>query len=282
MMFRPRILNIALSVLAALIVAGCEAPAPTTADQTKPKRIVSLDYCADQYVLKLVDKSRILALSPDAGRDFSYMREEAKGVRQVRPVAEDVLALKPDLVVRAYGGGANAAAFFRRAGIPVLTVGWADTLAEIKAAIGDAAKGLDAVQRGQDVVADINARLAALQRHDKAHASLYMTPAGVTSGPGSLVHEILIAAGLDNFQSKPGWHPIPLERIAIDTPDMVVASFFGSRTNHKSGWSAMRHPVAKDTVKMLPSIYIDGAWTSCGGWYALDAIEALAAGVKQF
>ena len=79
-------------------------------------RIVSLDFCADQYVLKLADREQILAVSPDAVREFSYMRETAQGLPTVRSVAEDVLILKPDLVVRSYGGGPKAGDFFERAG----------------------------------------------------------------------------------------------------------------------------------------------------------------------
>ena len=91
-------------------------------------RIVSLDFCADQYVLKLADREQILAVSPDAVREFSYIRETAQGLPTVRSVAEDVLILKPDLVVRSYGGGPKAGDFFERAGIPVLQVGWTATV----------------------------------------------------------------------------------------------------------------------------------------------------------
>jgi len=83
-------------------------------------RIVSLDYCADQYVLKLADPESVLAISPDAVKDFSYLQDAAKSVPTVRPIAEDVLSLKPDLVVRSYGGGPNATSFFAQAGVPVL------------------------------------------------------------------------------------------------------------------------------------------------------------------
>ena len=39
----------------------------------------------------------------------------------------------------------------------------------------------------------------------------------------------------------------------------------------------MRHPVAKEQMREQPTVMLQGAWTSCGGWYLLDAIEALAA-----
>ena len=92
---------------------------------TVPTRVVSLDYCADQFVLKMLPRTRILAVSPDAGKHFSYMRASAGGIRTVRPVAEDVLTIEPDLIVRSYGGGTYAAMFFERAGIPVLQIPFA-------------------------------------------------------------------------------------------------------------------------------------------------------------
>ena len=50
------------------------------ATSERPMRIVSLDYCSDQYVLKLADPDQILAVSPDAEASFSFMRDAAGGV----------------------------------------------------------------------------------------------------------------------------------------------------------------------------------------------------------
>ena len=153
-------------------------------------RIVSLDFCADQYVLKLADEAQILAISPDAVRDFSFMRDEAIGVPTVRPIAEDVLILKPDLVVRSYGGGPNAAAFFERAGIPVLQVGWASSIhgedmSAIPTITQQVADGLGQSERGAALVAEYHERLNTIKATATGKSTLYMTPAGVTSGGNS-------------------------------------------------------------------------------------------------
>ena len=57
---------------------------------------------------------------------------------------------------------------------------------------------------------------------------------------------------------------------------MVAASFFESETNHVDNWSAARHPVARAQLRELPVVPLEGAWTACGGWFVLDAVEALA------
>jgi iron complex transport system substrate-binding protein len=41
-------------------------------------------------------------------------------------------------------------------------------------------------------------------------------------------------------------------------------------------WSATRHPVAQRQLRDQETVMLQGAWTSCGGWFLLDAIEALA------
>lgn len=260
-------------LFAALMLAACSGEAPVRVASDTPMRIVSLDYCADQYVLKMATRERVLAVSAEADAPFSYMREAAKGVATVRPSAENILALKPDLIVRSYGGGPNAVAFFEGAGVPVLQIGWASDLDGIKRVTREMAAGLDAVDMGKDVVADLDARLAALKAKTNETKALYMTPGGVTSGPGSLVHEMLIAAGLDNFVQAPGWHDLPLEELARVQPDMIA---FASFNSHKTPWSSARHPIARAQVRDLPTAQIEGAWTSCGAWFLVDAIEALA------
>ena len=266
----------------AVALAGCSAdsPEPPSSDHP-PQRIVSLDFCADQYVLRFAERDRILALSPDAEREFSYMRDQAAGLPTVRPVAEDVIILEPDLVVRAYGGGPQAAVMFRRAGIPVHNVPWAESIEAVTDVVLETARALGSADQGQAVATEMQARLAALPSPLQDVEALYMTPAGVTSGPGSLVHEIFVAAGLENFQTRPGWRPIPLERLAYERPDLIVPAFFDNLTNHPHAWSPMRHPVARSQLQALETIPMQGAWTACGAWFLMDAVEALAAGAAR-
>ena len=277
-------------------LAACDTPTATKnyveassvsgTPSERPQRIVSLDYCADQYVLKMVDPDRILAVSPDADKAFSYMRERAKqlkegGLKSVRPSAEDVLILKPDLAVRSYGGGPSAARFFEKAGIPVLNVGWAGDIDGIKRVTREMADGLGVPETGEAIVMDMETRLAAIKSKGDSNTVLYMTPSGVTSGPGSLVDEMLTSAGLINFQTEPGWRPLPLERLAYEQPELIAAAFFDTNDVKKDKWSAMRHPIAKRQIKTLPTVSLSGAIMSCGGWFTLDGIEALASAAER-
>lgn len=249
-------------------------------------RIVSLDFCADQYVIKLADPEQILAVSPNAVSHYSVMRNEAQGVPTVRPIAEDVLILKPDLVVRSFGGGPNAATFFERAGIPVLQVGWASKIdgegvGSIPFLIQDMADGLGQSQRGEEIIAEFRARLGAIQARRDGESILYITPSGFTTGAGSLVHEAIVAAGLDNFQTGAGWRSLPLERLVFEQPDRVATAYFESEVSHSHSWSSARHPIARAQIDKPDAVRLEGAWSACGGWSLLNAVEALAAPQKQ-
>ena len=266
---------IAIALAAVLWGCGAESPQPAAAP-ARAQRIVSLDFCADQYVLKFVERERILAVSPDAGREFSYMREAAAELPTVRPVAEDVIVLQPDLVVRSYGGGPRASVLFERAGIPVYEVRWGQDIEEILKVTRETARALGSADQGMAVAAQMQVRLASLRARANGIEVLYMTPTGVTSGPGSLIHEMLVAAGLRNYQTRPGWWPIPLERLAYERPDLVAVAFYESLADHPHAWSAIRHPVAKAQLENGTVIPIEGAWTACGAWFLMDAVESLA------
>ncbi len=271
-----------LAAILAAALCGCGSNVPDRpAPDRRPERVVSLDYCADQYVLKFVGRERILAVSPDAAREFSYMRDRAAGLPTIRPVTEDVITLQPDLVVRSYGGGPQAPAMFERAGIDVHTIAWAENIESIVTLIEATAGVLGSAEQGRAVAADMRERLAALPRAAPGTEALYMTPSGVTAGPGTLVDEVFRAAGLANFQTRPGWRELPLERLAYEQPDLIVPAFFDSLTDHPDAWSPMRHPVARAQLQAEAVVPIAGAWTACGAWFLVDAVEALAQGAAR-
>ena len=265
--------------MVASLVAACGTAAPPAGPAGAGRRIVSLDYCADQYVLGLVDRSRILALSPDAGKAFSYLRAEAAGMPVVRPRAENVLALRPGLVVRSYGGGPRARAFLERAGVPVLQIDYAADIAAVREGIRRVAGALDVAARGEALIADMDARLERARARTRGTDArvLYLAPSGVSAGSNTFVHHLIEAAGLGNFDVRSSWRSIPLERLAYEAPDVFAVASFGE-TNRESAWTPFRHPIARERVAAGPALAIDGATTACGGWFLAAAVEALAAG----
>ena len=141
----------------AMIALACASVA-----HAEPRRIVSLDYCADQFVLALADRVQIAALSRGSQRDDSYYRMRAHGIRQTRGALEEVLALRPDLVVRNWGGPWDAEQVYARFSIPVLQVGDTPDFVSARSDLIDAAQALGHPERGQALAHDLDLRLAHL------------------------------------------------------------------------------------------------------------------------
>ena len=203
------------------------------------------------------------------------MRAAAKAHRKVKPVAEDVILLEPGLIVRSYGGGPNAAQFFRKLGVPVVQIGYANSIAEVKNTILQVAEDLSVKQKGESIVEDMDSRLRQFTRQSKVTV-LYITPGGVTGGPDTLIDSMIKAAGFTNFQTEPGWRSLPLEKLAYNQPEALATAFYGDKANHQNLWSASRHPVVRTRLSKKSTIALNSATTACGGWFILDAVEKLA------
>jgi iron complex transport system substrate-binding protein len=246
-----------------------------------PERIVSLDYCADQYVLGLARHDRIVGLSPDSRQDHAYLRGQAASLPQVRPLAEDVLALRPDLVVRTYGGGPGLAEALERSGVRVVQLGSGEDVASIRSSIQIAATALGESERGRFLSAQMDRRLADAAARGSQHPGgpvkvLYLTPAGFTTGPGTLVDAMMSAAGLANIETRPGWQPVPLETMVTLEPELVVKAFYSHQQAASQPWSPGRHPVARRLAQGREAIDLDPGVTACAAWFMTDAVDMMA------
>lgn len=196
---------------------------PAIAEPWKPS-IVSLDYCADQFVLGLADPEQVLALSPDSEKPFSHFRDMAQGYPKVRSLSEDILALAPDVVVRSYGGDARNLAFYERFGIRTVQIGYAASLEETVAATRAFAEAIGQPARAEEVLARLSPPAP-----ETGQVALYVTPGGVTAGPGTLIDSIFRHAGLGNAATVSGWSSVPLESLVLSPPALAVTAFFRLR-----------------------------------------------------
>jgi len=259
-----------------LLVSG------VSAGQAAGPSVASLDFCADQYVLALADTDQIVGVSPHAETEFSYLAEKAAGIPKIRPTAEEILVLEPEMVVRLWGGGYGAKDTLERYGIPVVQVSLAVTLEETRANLLAVGKALGHLDRAEAIAADLDARLAAIQLVpvEERPVALYVTPSGTTTGRGTFIHEMMTTAGVDNMSAELGtspWHPVNLEALALSPPDMIVAGFFDLRSGKLSNWSLSRHEFLRRQGETRPVARIPSREIACAAWFVVDAIEEIAA-----
>ncbi|MEO0983598.1 MAG: ABC transporter substrate-binding protein [Pseudomonadota bacterium] len=257
--------------LGALLAAGVTLAAAAQSEPARPT-VVSLDYCADQFVLGLADRDQILGVSKDADKAFSHLRARADGLRQVRASGEDVIALRPDLVVRSWGGSARDLDFYRRFGIEVAQIGYAQDIEGVRRetrAIGEA------LGRSAQAESLIRAMPSPAPRSAERSA-LYLTPGGVTAGERTLVGALIHAAALENGAGEGGWQSLPLERLVLAPPAVALTAFFEFDTDAADHWSLSRHPVLNRILADAQRIRLDETRLTCPAWFVAQEAAAIA------
>ena len=246
--------------------------------EAAPRRIVSLDYCADQFVLALADPEQIAALSIGSRREDSYYRARARGIRQTRGTLEDVLALRPDLVVRNWGGPWDAEEVYARFDVPVLQVGDAPSFAAARADLLDAADRFGQPQRGLELARNLDTRLARLRATapEAAPPVMYLSAGGAVAGEGTLMNDVIAAAGGRNLWRSHSWTVLGLEQLVERPPALVALGFFGSARERVNAWSPSQHPVLRRALSRTRTVRLPPAAISCEAWYAVDAAETIA------
>jgi iron complex transport system substrate-binding protein len=262
-----------------MLLAGIVAWTPAAA--AKPGRIVSLNLCTDELVLRLADRARIASvtwLSRDPRN--ANMAAAARMVGVNHGLAEEVLAARPDLVVAGASTTRATVALLKRAGIPVREFGVPRSIAEMRGQIREMAALLGEEERGARLVAAIDARLAALtaKRPATHPRAIVLRPNGFTVGRGSLVDEILTAAGLDNIASDLGidsYGQIALETVALGGAQMLNLNDTPDGPPSLAN-DVLHHPLIAKLGTRLKLVALPSRLWTCAGPSVLDAIDLLA------
>ena len=259
---------IAIIGLGAVFVAGPAA-------QASP-RVISLDQCADQYVLALSPRETIVGLSYRADDADSHLRDLARGLPQHRITTESIMAARPTLAVRYWGGDARLETALATHGVKVVKIDDATDFDGVRANVRSVAAALDQTARGESIVADMDRRLAASNGAWKGRAGLYLTPSGYTAGKGTFIDRILAAAGIANAAPQAGFAPVRLEDVVLGPPRGFVLGFFDRLSAAFERWGMGRHGALQKRLPNQTLASLPASVLSCPGWFAAEGVETLA------
>lgn len=253
--------------VAALAVAATAQAAP---------RVMSLDQCSDQYVLALSPRDAIVGVSSRVDDADSYLRAHADGLPQRRASAEAVLAARPDVVVRYWGGDARLTETLKRRGVRVVRVEEAQDFEGVADNVRRVGQALDQQAAGERIVTRMNAQLAASRNAWGGQTALYLTPSGFTAGKGTLMDAVLAAAGLKSKSGAVGFAQVSLEALALEPPARLVLSFFDDFSRAMERWGPGRHRILDRLARERTVAALPGSISGCPGWFAADGVETLA------
>jgi iron complex transport system substrate-binding protein len=266
-----------LALLAAALAVSVAA--------AKPQRIASLYVCADELVLQLAERRNIASVT-FLSRDplNSNVADLAAQVPVNYGRAEEVFAQKPDLVLSGAFTARPAVAMLKRAGVPIAELGVPRNLEEVRGDIRTVAGAIGESDKGERMIAALNARIAALPPpQGPRRSAIVLNPNGFTIGAGSLVDEIFARAGIDNLATRIGvgnYGQLPLEIILRSGADFAILN--ADRDGPPSlATEFLRHPALAEMERRTRLVVLPARLWTCGGPALVEAIELLSKIVNE-
>lgn len=247
----------------------------------EPRRIVSLSPCLDAILVRLAERSRIAAIS-HYSHDLSSSSIGPAGATYpfIYESAEEVLALRPDLVLTSRYSAPATRSALRPLGVPTVLFAVPDTVEESLAQVREIGRAVHRPARGEALVAEIRAALAAAAPRPGTPRLTAVTfqSGGFATGPGTLMDEMMRRCGFDNKAPAYGvtrTGDIPLERIVADPPDVLLA---GEAEPGAPTWAdrVLNHPALRRAGVHMYRATFPQQLTFCGGPVLIQSARMLA------
>lgn len=272
---------IRLLLLTLLLTAGGCGKArenTTTPIQAARPRVVSTSPCVDAILMQIADPEQIVGISHYSldPRATSIPLGLARHFHTISGTAEEVVALAPDLVIASDHVAPSTIAALQRLNIPILQIGVPATIAESKAQVRLVAAALHHAERGERLVARIDAAvLRARPNGEVAVPALIWLGEGLVPGAGTLMDELLRVSGYRNLSAAYGlqrWDVLPLEYMIARPPRLLLSVGGADRADRMLSHPVMRRLRQRIAVRTYPE------WLArCGGPTIIAAVDRLAA-----
>ncbi|HEY2358112.1 MAG TPA: ABC transporter substrate-binding protein [Phenylobacterium sp.] len=269
---RPAVLGL---VVAAIAFGGWPA---TAAGRAAPTRIMSLNLCTDLLLLQIAPRSRIASvtfLARDGARAL-FPGLDA-GIPVNHGSAEDVVQVKPDLILDSGLGAPLTRTMAWRVGARVVEVKNADSFEDIRQTVRQVGEAVGEPERADILIRQMDATLDNLAAHPPKRRVRVVAWSGGSAvpGKGSLTDAIITAAGAVNIAAQPGSAETSfgVEELLIANPDALL---FGGATLGKPSLLSDegQHRVVRRLYAGRRIAYNDIAHT-CGLPQSADAAREL-------
>jgi iron complex transport system substrate-binding protein len=270
----------------ALVAVTAISMSVGAAPATSLPRLVSMNVCTDQLLLALADPAQIAGLSRFSRDGW---QSPAAGDIKRYPVlsggAEDVLLIRPDIVVASLFDKRSTRELLKAKGLRLAELAVPRNLAEAKLQIREAGDITGHPDRAAAEIARLDAALARARRAaaERRYRVLPVSRRGWVAGSDSFVSSLLTEAGLLNAAGDLGFASggfASLEAIVSLRPDFIVVAQAG---NHASddGQAFLLHPALQRFYPPAKRIVIPERMTECGGVMLAEALDALTAELKR-
>jgi iron complex transport system substrate-binding protein len=249
-------------------------------------RIASMNVCTDQLLIPLADPEQILGLSRYSRDRFeSWAADAAHRYRILSGGAEDILMLRPDVVVASLFDKRSTRELLKQKGLRLAEFAVPHNLEAVKAQIREMGEIVQHPDRAAAEIARLDAAIARARRVvvEKHHSVLPLSRRGWVAGSDSLVSSLLTETGLNNAAGDLGLDTggfASLEAVVNAKPDFLLVSDAGDRAED-DGHAFLLHPALERFYPPAKRIVIPDRLTVCGGVMLAEALDVLVAELKR-
>jgi iron complex transport system substrate-binding protein len=274
----------ALSLCLMAIPADAQRPA-----SKRPQRIVSMNLCTDELLMRLVEPSRIASitnLSQQAVNEPLGLNHISSKLKVNHGLAEEILLAEPDLIVAGSFTTSTAVSLLRKLGHEVVTFDPENNLEDMRANVRKMGRLVGEEVRAEQVVAGFDAKLKALQAQLPPGETPVFADIAVNNfiaGKDTFYAEVVNAGGwrtIGQALGYSGFRNVSLEELLKVRPALISTAT--PWTNPPSmSTLALRHPALQRLVDQTPNVVIPERFTTCGTPAVMGAIELLVAERKR-
>ncbi|MFT4090661.1 MAG: ABC transporter substrate-binding protein [Asticcacaulis sp.] len=243
-----------------------------------PLKVVSLDMCADQYALGLLPRENLLGVSVRSRHGDSYFREKAVAVPQRRLSLETLLMLKPDAVVRTWGGDLKLLSGLEARGIKIIQINEVSDFSQAGSEVTRIAALMGVPEAGTKQAALMQKAVAGKSAVGKGRQVLYYTPSAWSAGSDTWVGEIFKTLGFRMASEQSGYHYLSPEVFLRQTADIYALGFYDDAYAMRR--VPGRHPLVRKKLEAGHRITVPSAVLACPAWYSAFELEAMGQKLK--
>jgi iron complex transport system substrate-binding protein len=264
------------ALLVCLMAAGCAAP-PSQGGGG----IVSMNPCVDAVLIELVPPSRIAAIShySHQAEATSIPLDLARRFRANNGTAEEVIGMKPDLVIASSFTSPATREAFARAHLKTLYLDIPPSIDASKAQVTELAAAVGAPAKGAALNARIDAAAAAARWSGAKAPALLWIGGNLVTGSHTLLDEMMTRTGFSNQAAHYGLaHTghLPMEQVIADPPRVMLAPEPAGHDNDSRAAGLRKRVIAETGLNILQAEF-PRHLVNCGGPVIPAAMARLAA-----
>ncbi len=269
-----------LAPLLLLAVVACTAAPAQEAGPVIPSgaapTIVSLNPCTDAILAEVAEPQQILAISAYSHDPLASSMDlaTARRFKAVSGTVEEVLALRPDLVIGSTFTSPATVQAIARLGLRLEQFGMAGNVEESEDQVRRLAALAGHPARGEALIARIRAALQANRAPvGAAIPALVWQSGGIVPGDTTLIADMLRRTGFANAAAARGLGQadmLPLEQVVADPPRVIFAASHGAGNEDRM----LAHP-ALARLHGTQRATLDPSLLWCGGPTIIRAAQRL-------